>query len=45
MRMDGQWLWGDDGVMRPVISGEILAADDTWAPILTREPCGLSHMG
>ena len=30
MRIDGQWLWCDDGIMRPVISGEILAAHGSW---------------
>ena len=30
MRIDGQWLWCDDGVMRPVISGEVLADNGSW---------------
>jgi predicted aspartyl protease len=30
MRIDGQWLLCDDGVMRPVISGEILAGKGSW---------------
>jgi hypothetical protein len=30
MRIDGQWLVGADGVRRPMISGEIRAADGTW---------------
>ena len=30
MRIDGQWLLCDDGVMRPVISGEILAGHGSW---------------
>ena len=30
MRIDGQWLVCDDGVMRPVISGEILAGNGSW---------------
>jgi len=30
MRIDGQWLVCDDGVRRPVISGEIRAADGSW---------------
>jgi hypothetical protein len=36
MRIDGEWYVGDDGVARPVIRGEILAANDTWvrAPFL-----------
>jgi len=33
MRIDGQWLWCDDGVMRPVISGESLAGDGSWEKI------------
>ena len=30
MRIDGQWLVCDDGVVRPVISGEIRTADGSW---------------
>jgi hypothetical protein len=30
MRIDGQRLWYDDGIMRPVISGEILAEHGSW---------------
>src|SRR4249920_2814888 len=30
MRIDGQWLWRDDGIMRPVMSGEILAGNGSW---------------
>jgi hypothetical protein len=30
MRIDGQWLWCDDGIMRPVISGELLAGNGSW---------------
>jgi predicted aspartyl protease len=30
MRIDGQWLLCDDGVMRPVISGEVLAGNGSW---------------
>jgi hypothetical protein len=30
MRIDGQWLLCDDGIRRPVISGEILAGNDSW---------------
>jgi hypothetical protein len=30
MRIDGQWLLCDDGVRRPVISGEILADNGSW---------------
>ena len=30
MRIDGQWLWCDDGVRRPVISGEVLAGNGSW---------------
>ncbi|ETW93346.1 retropepsin-like aspartic protease [Candidatus Entotheonella palauensis] len=30
MRIDGQWLVCDDGVIRPVISGEIQAANGSW---------------
>jgi len=36
MRIDGEWHTGDDGVARPVIRGEILAAGGSWtrAPFL-----------
>jgi hypothetical protein len=30
MRIDGQWLVGDDGVVRPVISGDIRTVDGSW---------------
>ena len=30
MRIEGRWLVCDDGVMRPVISGEIRAANGSW---------------
>jgi hypothetical protein len=29
MRIDGEWLLCDDGILRPVIRGEILASDGT----------------
>ena len=36
MRIDGEWLLFDDGVVRPVIRGEILSSDGSWvqAPFL-----------
>ncbi|GMR24461.1 MAG: hypothetical protein BMS9Abin37_3009 [Acidobacteriota bacterium] len=30
MRFDGEWLLCDDGVVRPVLRCEILAADGSW---------------
>ena len=30
MRIDGKWLLGDDGVMRPMISGDVLAGNGSW---------------
>jgi hypothetical protein len=30
MRIDGQGLWCDEGIMRPVMSGEILAGNGSW---------------
>lgn len=30
MRIDGEWREGDDGVVRPLLHGEIIAADGTW---------------
>jgi hypothetical protein len=32
MRLDGKWLLCDDGFMRPVLRGEILAGDGSWLP-------------
>ena len=34
MRIDGEWYECDDGVVRPVIRGEILAANGLWEPAL-----------
>lgn len=33
MQIDGRWLQCDDGIVRPVIWGEILGADDEWARV------------
>lgn len=30
MRINGEWLLCEDGVVRPVIRGEILASDGSW---------------
>lgn len=30
MRFNGEWLWCDEGIVRPVIRGEILAEDGSW---------------
>lgn len=30
MRIDGEWALFDDGVVRPMVGGEILAADGSW---------------
>jgi hypothetical protein len=32
MRINGEWRQCDDGVVRPMIRGEILTGDDTWQP-------------
>ena len=32
MRINGRWLLCDDGVIRPVIRGEVLADDGSWQP-------------
>jgi hypothetical protein len=32
MRIDGEWLLCDDGIIRPVIRGEILTANSAWQP-------------
>jgi hypothetical protein len=36
MRIDGEWALCDDGVIRPVVRGEVEAADGSWlaAPFL-----------
>jgi hypothetical protein len=36
MRIDGEWHVGDGAIARPVIRGEVLAADNSWvrAPFL-----------
>ncbi len=33
MRFNGVWLYCDDGIVRPVITGEILASDESWQSI------------
>ena len=33
MRINGEWLWCDDGIVRPAIRGEILAADGSWRKV------------
>ena len=33
MRFDGVWRICDDGVVRPVIRGELRAADGAWTPV------------
>lgn len=33
MRIDGEWLLCDDGVVRPVIRGELLAGDGAWKAV------------
>jgi predicted aspartyl protease len=33
MRFDGEWLQCDDGILRPVVRAEILAADGDWQPL------------
>lgn len=30
MRINGKWLMCDDGVVRPMVRGEVLAGDDSW---------------
>jgi hypothetical protein len=32
MRIDGEWLLCDDGVLRPLIRGEILTGHGSWEP-------------
>jgi predicted aspartyl protease len=33
MRFDGQWLECDDGIVRPVIRAEVLAANREWRAV------------
>lgn len=33
MQINGEWLASDDGIVRPVIRGEVLAADGSWVPV------------
>jgi hypothetical protein len=33
MRIDGEWLACDDGIVRPIILGEVLAANGFWEPV------------
>lgn len=33
MRIDGEWLLCDDGVVRPVIHGALLTGHGTWRPV------------
>ena len=32
MLISGQWVLGDDGIVRPVVKAAVLAADGSWAP-------------
>jgi hypothetical protein len=33
MLVQGRWTLCDDGIVRPVIEGEVLAADGSWLPV------------
>jgi Aspartyl protease len=33
MRLNGRWLLCEDGIVRPVIRGEVLAHDSSWQPV------------
>ena len=33
MLIRGQWTQCDDGIVRPVIAGEVLAAEGSWLPV------------
>jgi hypothetical protein len=33
MRIDGKWHVCDDGVLRPVLFGELSVAGETWLPV------------
>ncbi|ETX05002.1 MAG: hypothetical protein ETSY2_25535 [Candidatus Entotheonella gemina] len=32
MQINGEWLLCDDGIVRPIIRGEILSGDGSWVP-------------
>jgi hypothetical protein len=32
MQIDGEWYVCDDGIIRPVVRGEVLASDGSWVP-------------
>ena len=34
MRIDGEWYLCDDGVVRPIIRGEVLNVNGFWEPVL-----------
>ena len=34
MQINGEWLFCDDGVVRPIVRGEAQAADGFWEPVL-----------
>jgi hypothetical protein len=33
MQIHGEWLVCDDGVVRPVLRGEVLATNGAWVPV------------
>jgi hypothetical protein len=33
MQIHGEWLDCDNGIVRPVIPGKVLAADGSWVPV------------
>jgi hypothetical protein len=33
MLVQGRWLLCDDGIIRPIIEGEVLSASGTWSPL------------
>ena len=33
MRIDGLWFLCDDGMVRPVLRGEVLASDHSWVKV------------
>lgn len=33
MQIDGEWLLCEDGVVRPIVRGEILAGNGSWVPV------------
>jgi hypothetical protein len=43
MHINGEWYLCDDGIVRPVIRGEVLAGDDSWVRVPFLVDTGADH--